>query len=228
MTSTPPSRATSPRASSSRSPRSSPRPRTTPSPHKSPARSFSISGNPRSAAILSQIILPDSPQQLRRSASDDSLAANHKRSSPSFSDPPKAFDPLFHAARAKLSSIDQEAMRKLRSTMLDQTKSSGTPFPAAQIFPRASTSKSVNSPDHTIAVIGHSGVGKTTVIERALKSWGATSPVIFQTPQGHPGERRRLSCSGIYKLIHMMYSFFMFLDNSTRGKTQACVESRIL
>ena len=188
MASTPPPRTASPRHVSSRSPRTSPRPRTAPSPHKSPTRSFSISGNPRSATILSQIILPDTAQPLRRSASDESLAPNHKRSSRSFSDPPQPYDPLFHAARAKLSSIDQEAMRKLRSTMLDQTDSSGTPSPATHFFPRASTSKSVNSPDHVIAVLGNSGVGKTTVIQRALKAWGATSPVVFQTPQGHAGE----------------------------------------
>ncbi len=41
---------------------------------------------------------------------------------------------------------------------------------------------------YVVAVIGHPGVGKSTVIRRATKSWGISIPVSIETPGGHRGK----------------------------------------
>jgi hypothetical protein len=46
----------------------------------------------------------------------------------------------------------------------------------------------MSSADYVIAVIGHQGVGKSTVIRRALKAWGMSNPVTVRSPQGFMGE----------------------------------------
>jgi hypothetical protein len=39
-----------------------------------------------------------------------------------------------------------------------------------------------------MAVMGHKGVGKSTVIKRASKAWGASEPVIGRTNRGFDRE----------------------------------------
>ncbi|ODN79845.1 hypothetical protein L202_03739 [Cryptococcus amylolentus CBS 6039] len=61
-----------------------------------------------------------------------------------------------------------------------------------------------SSADHVIAVVGHEGVGKTTVIARALRTWGMSNPVKIQSVKGHlvsscysqiaPGGKLESSC----------------------------------
>jgi len=41
------------------------------------------------------------------------------------------------------------------------------------------------SADYVIAVVGHEGVGKSTVIRRAIKTWGGSQPVTTHTHNGH-------------------------------------------
>ena len=146
-----PIRATSPSSPPRRNPPSAK------SPHKSPARSFSLSGKPRTT-FTGQIIVPSIPASelvrppydtapnstIRRSVSDESIQVRSGRSSseppaPPPKEPPLlAYDPLFQAARLKLSSRDQEAMRKIRSTMnsdSSDTQSRGNPSPLSPLFP---------------------------------------------------------------------------------------------
>ncbi|ORX36746.1 ras guanine nucleotide exchange factor domain-containing protein [Kockovaella imperatae] len=189
----------------------------------------------------------DSRSVLRHSVSDESLQVG--RSGRSSSEPPAPpskegsdlpSDMLLQAARLKLSSMDQEAMRKLRSTMQEysdtsdsqslgdpsilsprsgntdssfgrqghersrsstlskpvfgmETQSEAGPSvprigrPENQVGPKSAhlpTHENIHV-DHTIAVLGHRGVGKSTLIKRAVRAWGATEPTVFQTPQGY-------------------------------------------
>lgn len=39
--------------------------------------------------------------------------------------------------------------------------------------------------DYVIAVVGHDGVGKSTVIRRAIKTWSGSTPVTTYTSGGH-------------------------------------------
>ena len=122
---------------------------------------------------------------------------------------------LLRDARMKLSSRDQEAMRKIRLTMFDgpmpsgeeshdravasNGTSKGPPGTAPYRSERPSEDDELRgvgpsqvgpvSPiDSTIAVIGHDRVGKSTLIRRALKTWGMSHPVTSMV-QGHEGER---------------------------------------
>lgn len=53
------------------------------------------------------------------------------------------------------------------------------------------TTPSTEVSRYVIAVVGHEGVGKTTVIRRAVKSWsGSPAPVTTYTPDGHASEYR--------------------------------------
>nr|XP_019010932.1 uncharacterized protein I206_04237 [Kwoniella pini CBS 10737]OCF49713.1 hypothetical protein I206_04237 [Kwoniella pini CBS 10737] len=137
---------------------------------------------------------------------------------------------LLQSARLKLSTMDQEAMKKMRNTMMEYPESSSSKSsPASARFPpesmdgkrelrtRRSTlsrqiavndeeekgrivSESDNAPDaissgsttppsanadYAIAVIGHEQVGKTTVIARALRTWGMSHPVKTRSSGGH-------------------------------------------
>ncbi|WWD17365.1 hypothetical protein CI109_101806 [Kwoniella shandongensis] len=172
-------------------------------------------------------------------------------SRPSVSPPPQPppngptpIDPLFHSARIKLSSRDQEAMRKLRSTMMerdDSGSSTKSNSPSSPVYPANSQASSIRGTrsrtstlsrqvvlteptenegvddqsgvqsnmdrtprpsdgldttprpnetrfdrtyepttagsDYVIAVLGHQGVGKTTVISKALRPWGMSEPM---------------------------------------------------
>ncbi|WVO16238.1 hypothetical protein L204_103909 [Cryptococcus depauperatus] len=151
---------------------------------------------------------------------------------------------LLQSARLKLSSKDQEAMRKLRSSMMEQSNSdsasSKSVSPSSPRFPpvtglshgrvlrtRRSTLSRVVMPEHedetrksegsdevpmkrgksqpalsreslesyppfignadyVIAVIGHKGAGKSTVIVRALRSWGMSNPIQIYPDGSHP------------------------------------------
>ncbi|WVQ67707.1 uncharacterized protein L199_005911 [Kwoniella botswanensis] len=147
---------------------------------------------------------------------------------------------LLQSARLKLSTMDQEAMKKMRSTMMDYPEStSSKSSPSSARFPPAeyqdlienasgsgsgtrklrtrrstlskqipldetqeegeekdmdktakpnlsgsSTSSPVNA-DYAIAVLGHEKVGKTTVIARALRTWGMSHPLKTHSAGGH-------------------------------------------
>ena len=124
-------------------------------------------------------------------------------------------DDLFQAARLKMSERDQEAMRKLRSTMLDdggagsshspqlsnETGESTDQAETSRLRPGVGQSKagpSRSSPKATtaateddqfvIAVIGHAGAGKTSAINRALKPWGSLVGEGYRTLSGTRGE----------------------------------------
>ncbi|WWC89349.1 uncharacterized protein L201_004271 [Kwoniella dendrophila CBS 6074] len=139
---------------------------------------------------------------------------------------------LLQSARAKLSEMDQEAMKKMRSTMMDYPDSSSSTksSPASARFPpdsqegrrelrtrRSTLSKHIgmndiveehktniidkgktpiplphgpsvppaSNADYAIAVVGHNHVGKTTLIARALKTWGMSHPLKTQIAGGH-------------------------------------------
>nr|XP_019046284.1 hypothetical protein I302_05027 [Kwoniella bestiolae CBS 10118]OCF25214.1 hypothetical protein I302_05027 [Kwoniella bestiolae CBS 10118] len=150
---------------------------------------------------------------------------------------------LLQSARLKLSTMDQEAMKKMRSTMMDYPEStSSKSSPSSARFPPAeyqdlnsngtgsgsgarklrtrrstlskqiplgetqeegeekgqmdsddtpkpnlggsSTPPSANA-DYAIAVLGHEHVGKTTVIARALRTWGMSHPLKTHSAGGH-------------------------------------------
>ncbi|WWC94144.1 hypothetical protein V866_000983 [Kwoniella sp. B9012] len=147
---------------------------------------------------------------------------------------------LLQSARLKLSTMDQEAMKKMRSTMMDYPESaSSKSSPSSARFSPAeyqdlndnasgsgsgtrklrtrrstlskqipldetqeegeekdmdktpkpdlsgsSTSSPVNA-DYAIAVLGHEKVGKTTVIARALRTWGMSHPLKTHSAGGH-------------------------------------------
>ncbi|OXB39978.1 ras guanyl-nucleotide exchange factor [Cryptococcus neoformans] len=155
---------------------------------------------------------------------------------------------LLQSASLKLSSKDQEAMRKIRSTMMEQNfsdsassnsvSSSSPRFPQTsaagpcegrELITRRSTLSKVvvterqgdsgededverletmkrwqsqpalsreghcmtnflstpaYSVDYAIAVVGHEGVGKTTVIAEALRGWGMSNPVEIYSREG--------------------------------------------
>lgn len=46
-----------------------------------------------------------------------------------------------------------------------------------------------------IAVIGHVGVGKTTVIHRATKLWGVSEPITTTLPSGQSSELNAIPSS---------------------------------
>ncbi|WVF71424.1 hypothetical protein IAT40_006228 [Kwoniella sp. CBS 6097] len=171
------------------------------------------------------------------STSSDHFNHSSSNSSMSTRNPGPEQAALLQSARLKLSSIDQEAMKKMRTTMMEypESSSSKSDSPASMRFPLdhqpstrelrprrstlsrqvlitpepvenegstgGSTSRnasssdikssemdvsrsasgsegsSIPSADYVIAVLGHENVGKTTVIERALKTWGMSHPV---------------------------------------------------
>ncbi|WRT66329.1 uncharacterized protein IL334_003284 [Kwoniella shivajii] len=154
---------------------------------------------------------------------------------------------LLQSARMKLSSKDQEAMKRMRSTMLEYPESSSSKSsPLSSRFPiltsgsntstnthesgdmtelrnrRSTLSRQVTTDemaleqesiergassrpvipdqitrrngsttppsanaDYVIAVVGHESVGKSTVIGRALRTWGMSHPVKTHTSGGH-------------------------------------------
>ncbi|KAE8537841.1 hypothetical protein D1P53_005902 [Cryptococcus gattii VGV] len=175
---------------------------------------------------------------------------------------------LLQSARLQLSSKDQEAMRKIRSTMMDHNfsdpESSNSVSPSSPGFPGASAagpskgqglstrrstlSKVVmgesqgdkgenedterletsikrwqsqpallregrcitnfrNTPagsvDYAIAVVGHEGVGKTTVIAEALRGWGMSNPVKMYSPDGHIPKGGKLKTGCKVKFFEM-------------------------
>ncbi|WWC61836.1 uncharacterized protein I303_104421 [Kwoniella dejecticola CBS 10117] len=169
----------------------------------------------------------NSSNRLATSSSNDSMTP-----SPSSLNTPTNPDQtsLLQSARLKLSTMDQEAMNKMRSTMMDYPEStSSKSSPASARFPpesidgrrelrtrRSTLSRQVQlnehdessrsgpdlganpephqsgpsrppsaDTDYVIAVIGHEGVGKTTVIARALRTWGMSHPVRTRTSGGH-------------------------------------------
>jgi hypothetical protein len=58
---------------------------------------------------------------------------------------------------------------------------------AASVFTMQTMVMSATGPSssYVIAVVGHEGVGKTSVIRRALKTWGGSMPLTTHTPEGH-------------------------------------------
>ncbi|OCF42931.1 hypothetical protein I317_03282 [Kwoniella heveanensis CBS 569] len=177
---------------------------------------------------------------ISHSTSSDHLNHSSSCSSMSTRNPGPEQAALLQSARLKLSSMDQEAMKKMRSTMMEypDSGSSKSNSPASLRFPlehqpstrelgpRRSTlsrqvlitpesveneasaegtdgrkesssnirssrssemgpsrsasgseTSAIPSSDYVIAVLGHESVGKTTVIERALKTWGMSHPV---------------------------------------------------
>jgi hypothetical protein len=171
---------------------------------------------------------------MRRAASYEDAAGQSSEAIPP-PPPPKDFsgipptDPLSRAARVKMSSQDQQAMRKLRSHMVELSDEgtsrsasastsastsnspdgplllgSTTPGTSHQLRSRRSTLSKLVLPDeetssanpvggriscetrvdtqvlapaqYHIAIIGHPGVGKTTLLNRAFRSWGVSPP----------------------------------------------------
>ncbi|WVQ99369.1 hypothetical protein IAU59_006502 [Kwoniella sp. CBS 9459] len=175
------------------------------------------------------------------STTSDHLNHSSSNSSMSARNPGPEQAALLQSARLKLSSMDQEAMKKMRTTMMEYPESgsskSNSPaslrFPlehqtsARELRPRRSTlsrqvlitpepveneqeaggsrsrngsssdvklsemgaersadgSETPSTPpvDYVIAVLGHENVGKTTIIERALKTWGWSHPIRTHT-----------------------------------------------
>lgn len=210
---------------------------------------------------------------------------------PSFAESPT----LLQSARLKMSSKDQEAMRKLRLTMdmSDSGSSGGSKSPLSPSFGngggggsssshsqghgrptmgsrRSTLSRQVvsedlddgptlpiaaqhvsdlslcacssltegaksdqtqtvpqASADFVIAVIGHKGVGKSTVIRRATKVWGVSSPTSTTTDGGYTSQLivSFTDCPGL-SAEHSL-SLLLFLSDSARRENQAGVESRV-
>jgi len=122
-------------------------------PIRSPTRSRSLASllkgkeaSSNDSSLLSPVS-PTSSASMRRAASHEDAPGLPAEVPPL--PPPKTAtgkpltDPLLHAARAKMSSQDQEAMRKLRSTMVELSEEGSTKSPTASTS--ASTSNSPNS-----------------------------------------------------------------------------------
>ncbi|KAK4687572.1 hypothetical protein P7C73_g2543, partial [Tremellales sp. Uapishka_1] len=246
------------------------------SPSRLPARSYSLSNNgrlssaPRERLQMGGLLQPPkgmpsptSPSSFRRSLSEED---NHAKYSRTHETNTAELDPaqsaLFQSARRKMSSQDNEAMKKLRSSMLDFSDSSassastsplsplfpaGAPSSSRDLRPRRSTlskqllpededvnatpmadktpvqvnNRPSSSADHVIAVIGHGGVGKSTVIRRALKNWGMSSPVSMVTQNGS----RIFSCiSEVQPSGHLKTAFaieFIEMDLSALNLTSS-------
>ena len=126
---------------------------------------------------------------------------------------------VMQMARMKLSNRDQEAMRRMRAQMVgspDWTNTSPKKGVEARIpdqptipeLPEAGPSRvsrcfchvgasklmrQLPKPyDHTVVVLGAQGVGKTTFIERAIKSWDCSPPAQSTLSSGAEGEPPRL------------------------------------
>lgn len=123
-------------------------------PVRSPTRSRSLASllkGKESSSNDSSLLSPVSPStssSMRRGASsDDSPAQNGDAPplpTPKLASGIPLTDPLLHAARAKMSSQDQEAMRKLRSTMVELSDEGSSKSASASAS--ASASNSPNSP----------------------------------------------------------------------------------
>lgn len=241
-------------------------PRLQPITSRSPTRSHSLSA--RNQGYVTAIhpdhftpLSPTSPTSMRRVLSfDDTAEASRPPPLPP-KDDMSPTDPLFRAARAKLSTIDQEAMRKLRSSMVDisgdegssrshsnptspnnRTFSTGPPETRPRGSRRSTLSKLVTQDEegrdsstpastervsfwtqtakssaenqssqrteqYVIAVIGHSGVGKTTLLNRALQQWGVSAPSPATLSSGHTGELAVCSATNAHPsdIIHVTY-----------------------
>jgi hypothetical protein len=53
------------------------------------------------------------------------------------------------------------------------------------LYPSLTLQPPPTSADYVIAVVGHEGVGKSTVIKRAIKTWGGSQAVKTRTNAGH-------------------------------------------
>ena len=62
-----------------------------------------------------------------------------------------------------------------------------SPASSYRSFERPQTPPRIRA-DFVMAVVGHEGVGKTTVITNALKAWGTTTPVNLRHPEGFNSE----------------------------------------
>ncbi len=71
--------------------------------------------------------------------------------------------------------------------------------------------------DLVIAVVGHRGVGKSTVIRKAVKAWGVSEPVIVVNPAGHI-RKSATSSLDFALLIYVVCSSFSMIQPG--GKLQ--------
>ena len=146
---------------------------------------------PPTPTSLNSPLSPTSPISIRRAISQEPLKRDtirthpHPHPHPSYKDiRPLPSDPLFKAARVKLSSIDQEAMRKLRTTMeaFSDTSSSHSnqTSPQSPKFPMVGSSASgqgqgreLGSRRSTLSrhvMMGNEQVGETSTTGESLLS----------------------------------------------------------
>lgn len=85
----------------------------------------------------------------------------------------------------------------------------------------------VASADFVIAVIGHKGVGKSTVIRRATRAWGVSSPVTTTTDQGYSSGSHSAPRSPKPGFCSCTYSVVVFLPNTAWRQDQAFLEGRV-
>ena len=176
--------------------------------------SGALSSSPSSNAVPARATMPGQNGQSRRRVKLRSQVKDV------VIDPHQAA--LLQSARIKMSSRDEEAMRKLRSTMLDHsdsssskssvppspTPSTGPKLPPIKLNPRPLTPSQSTDNDasfellsgfgnatpraiqpssipisttdmanYIIAVIGQSGVGKSTFVRRSTKGWETSQPI---------------------------------------------------
>ncbi|KAL1413595.1 hypothetical protein Q8F55_001370 [Vanrija albida] len=74
---------------------------------------------------------------------------------------------------------------RIKSTSAAPRVRGGQPQTAPSSTTNGAPSSPPFKPDYVIAVVGHDGVGKSTVIRRAIKSYNVSTPVTTTTHDGH-------------------------------------------